>query len=321
MDKMNESSETTGRRGTAIVFPGMGPASFAESGRFMVGNAVARRMVAVADRALGYSLVDRLGESTDDYSEAAQVAFMVNCLALAEWAGETIGCAPDVCAGPSFGAKAATAYTGSLPVADAVRMTARMARCVAEYFRDEHSDVVTHSFTRAPEETLRELLDELTAQGEWHEVSCYIDDGFYMLSLRERNLDWLERRLRNIGALSLYTMRPPMHASVFGPLRRKVEDEVVGALDFTTPKLPVVSDQDGSVVTSAEGMRALLLDGIVKPLRWTDVVATMRDMGVARVYVSGADSLFGRVGITTRNFEVVPVNPRLAMQPRRRVST
>lgn len=311
--------ETNTAQGTAIVFPGMGPTSFSEVGRFMVGNAAARRVVAIADRTLGYSLVDRLGESTSDYSEAAQVAFMVNCLALAQWAEETIGLVPDVCAGPSFGAKAAAAYTGSLSIPDAVLMTARMARSVDEYFREEHSDVVTHSFARAPEEKLHELLGELTERGEWHDISCYIDHDFYMVSLRERNLDWLQRKLLNIGAMSLYTMRPPMHSSAFGALRRKVEDEVFGALAFAEPKLPVISDQDGVLVTSADGIRTMLLDGIVKALRWPDVVAAMRSRGVAKVYVSGPDSLFGRVGVTRRNFEVVPVSPQFAMQPRRRL--
>lgn len=39
---------------------------------------------------------------------------------------------------------------------------------------------------------------------------------------------------------------------------------------------------------------------------------------MTRVCVAGQDSLFGRVGTTTRALEVVAVTPRLAMAPRRR---
>ncbi|GAA4236120.1 [acyl-carrier-protein] S-malonyltransferase [Streptosporangium album] len=307
------------RAETAFVFPGMGPSNFADVGRFMVINPFARRLVAVADERLGYSLVDRFRETEGDYSEFAQVAFLVNCVALAQWAEHALGVEPDVCTGPSFGEKAATAYTGALPLSEAVWMTARLARCMDEYFSREHRDVVTHSFVRAHADRLGELLAELDDRGEWYDISCYIDDDFFMLSLRERNLEWLERRLRGMGAMSLYTMRPPMHSSAFGPLRRKAEDEVFGRLEFSDPRLPVIADQDGSVVTTAEGMRTMLLDGFVRPLRWPDVVASMKRLGVTKVCVSGPDSLFGRVGCTRRNFEVVAVNPRLALRPRPRV--
>jgi [acyl-carrier-protein] S-malonyltransferase len=65
-------------------------------------------------------------------------------------------------------------------------------------------------------------------------------------------------------------------------------------------------------------VRTMLLDGFVRPVQWPAVVATMSRLGVRTVYVAGQDSMFGRVGCTTRNFEVVAVNPKLAMRPRPR---
>lgn len=306
------------RSGTAIVFPGMSPARFTDVGKFMLVNSFARKLVAEADERLGYSLVDRFRETAGDYSEYAQVAFMVNCLALAQWAEQELGIEPEVCAGPSFGEKPAAAYAGSLSFSDAVWMTANLARCMDDYFATEHRDVVTHSFVRTPGDKLAEVLAELDGLGEWQEISCHIDHDFYMVSLRERNLEWLQKKVRGIGGMSLYTMRPPMHSSAFGALRRKAEDEVLGALPFADPRLPVVADQDGAVVRTGEGVRTMLLESFVRPLRWPDVVASLKRLGVGRVCVSGPDSLFGRVACTTGAFEVLAVNPRLALQPRRR---
>ena len=231
---------------TALVFPGMGPVPFADVGRFMVAHPVARELVAVADDALGYSLVDAFRRSEGDYSEAAQVAFFVNCLASAYWAVEHLDVTPDIVAGPSFGEKAALAYTGALELPDAVRLTAEIARCLESYFAAHHKDIVTLSFVRAPSEELDPILAELDDAGEWHEISCHIDDGFWMVSLAEHRVEWLRERLRGIGSLPLYTMRPPMHASVFAPLRAKAEREVVSRYTFADPSLPVVADQDGS---------------------------------------------------------------------------
>ncbi|MGW3466621.1 acyltransferase domain-containing protein, partial [Streptomyces olivaceoviridis] len=166
---------------TALVFPGMGPVPFAEVGRFMVANPYARDLVAVADEALGYSLVDAFRTSPGDYSEAAQVAFFVNCLACAHWARDHLGVEPDIVAGPSFGEKAALAWTGALELPDAVRLTAEIARCLEEYFAEEHRDKVTLSFVRAPRDGLDAILADLDAAGEWHEISCHVDDGFSMV--------------------------------------------------------------------------------------------------------------------------------------------
>uniref|UniRef100_UPI0022AB4E63 Malonyl-CoA-[acyl-carrier-protein] transacylase n=2 Tax=Streptomyces halstedii TaxID=1944 RepID=UPI0022AB4E63 len=314
--------EGTGAAGaTAMLFPGMGPAAFSDVGRFMVTNRYTRELLAEADDTLGYSLVDRFRQAEGDYSEYAQIAFLVNCVALARWAEQTMDLTPRICAGACFGEKSVAAYSGALTFADAVRMTAGLARCMDEYFRTEHLGVVTHSFVRAPRERLDEILAELDERGEWHEISCHIDHDFFMLTLHERNSVWLEGRLRSVGAMPLYAMRPPMHAAAFGGLRDKAEEEVIAPLTFHDPTLPVVADQDGKVLTTGDEVRTMLLESFVRPLRWPDVISSLQDQGVTRVCVAGPDSLFGRVGTTTRAFEVIAATPRLALQPRARTTS
>lgn len=304
--------------GTAVVFPGMAPARFADVGRFMVVNPFARELLAAADARLGYSLLDRFRAGDGDYSEHAQIAFMVNCLALAHWAEEELAVTPDVCVGLSFGEKPAAVHIGALPFEDGVWVTAALARCTAEFFATEYTDVVTQSFARTPAEQLGEVLAELAARGEWYDISCHVDHDFHMVSLRERNLEWLQAKVRALGGFPLYTMRPPMHSGAFGALRRKAEDEVLGDLAFADPVLPLLSDHDGTVVRTGAGVREVLLDGFTKPLRWPAVVASLAGLGVGTVCVSGPDSLFGRVACTKDNFEVLAATPRLALMPRRR---
>lgn len=310
--------ETGVRAGTAIVFPGMGPSRFHDAAKFMLVNSFARELVAIADDTLDYSLFDRYREAEGDYSEFAQVAFFVNCVALARWAQETLGVQPDVCTGPSFGGKAAAVHAGAISFRDAVWMTARVARLLDDYFATEHQDVVTQSFARTPADRLQEVLADLDEQGEWYDIACHVDDDFYLLSLRQNKLDWLHRRLRGLGGLPLYTMRPPMHSSAFGALRRRAEEEIFSEIEFVDPVIPVVSDQDGTLLTSAAQVRSMLLGSFVQPVRWPAVIATLQRLEVRTLYVSGQDSLFGRVGCTTRNFEVIGINPRSALQHRRR---
>lgn len=298
---------------TAMVFPGMGPPDFAEVGKFMMIDPVARELLAEADRVLGYSVFDRLRDSTEDYGEAPQVAFLVNCLALARWAERRLGVEAELCTGASFGERVAAVYAGALDFPAAVSMTARLARCVKSYFSRAGQDVITHSFARAPEAELKAVFAELDERGEWYDISCFIDEGFYMVSLREASLDRFSRRLREIGALSLYTMRPPLHSAAFADLRERAREEVLGDLALADPRLPIVNDQDGREVTSGEQVRTMLLDGFVRPVRWPGTIAALKRTGVTRVCVAGPDRLFGRVGCVTRNFEVLAAGPRTAL--------
>jgi [acyl-carrier-protein] S-malonyltransferase len=317
---MKEPSMPDGgeRTGTAFVFPGMGPAAAAELGRYLLLDPYARELAAEADERLGYSLIDRLQADPGDYTQYAQTAFFVCCVALAGWARRETGLVPDYCVGPSFGIKPLTAFTGCLAFADAVELTAGLARCLDGYFAAEHLGVVTHSFARTPAASLVEILAGLHDDGIWHEVSCHVDDDLHMVTLAERDLERLEREVRAVGGMSLYTMRPPMHASVFAPLRARAEAEVLAALPaFADPEIPVVSDYDGALLTTGTGARDLLLDGIVRPMRWPAAVETLMREGVGTVCVCGPDALFGRVAKTTENFHVVAANPRLALRPRR----
>lgn len=300
---------------TATAFPGMGPTQFADVAKFMLINPFARELLATADEVLGYDLFAALRDSAGDYAEAAQVAFLVNSLALARWAEHELGFRPLFCTGASFGGKAAAVHSGALTPAEGIRLTAELVRVETEYFAEHHGDVVTLSFTRTPPDELARVLAELD---DWHEVSCHVDEDFHMVSLKRDRLAWLQKRLKSSGGLPLYEMDPPMHVSAFTGLRDRVERELLSRLTFRDPDIPVIADQDGSVRTTAAGVRAILLDGVVRPVRWPEVVRSLRANGVTRLCVAGPDALFGRIPVTTNNFTVVGATPRLAMRPHKR---
>jgi [acyl-carrier-protein] S-malonyltransferase len=308
----------TGGTSSAIVFPGMGPCRFETVAKFMLINRIARRLTDVASEVLGYDLFERYRTADGDYSEYAQVAFLVNCLALAEWAQEELGATPGLCAGASFGSKAAAIYSKAITFEAGVRLTAGLSRLETEYFATEHTDVVTQSFVRIPPDCLADLLTEMDSRGQWYEVSCYIDTDFHMVSVCRGELEMLQKSVRARGGMPLYVMDPPLHCRAFTGLRDRADAELFGSVDFADPVLGMVSDQDGTVLNTADAVRTSMLDGIVRPVRWPSVVRTMRRNGIGKVHVAGPDSLFGRVRCTTENFEVVKVDPRMAMRPRRR---
>jgi [acyl-carrier-protein] S-malonyltransferase len=257
--------------------------------------------------------MDRYREAGADYSEYSQIAFLISCLALVEQAECTFDAEPVACTGPSFGGKTAAAYVRALPLAETILLTARLARCEEEYFKTAYQDVVTQSVARTPESALREILEAMKCRSEWCDISCHIDEDFFMVSMRASSLDRFLKEVRAAGGLPLYAMRPPMHSVAFGALRRKAEDEVFRDLKFGDPCLPIIADQDGSVVTTADGVRRMLLDSFIRPVRWPEAVQSLKGFGVTKVYIPGPDGLFGRVRRTTQNFAVVALKPAAAL--------
>ncbi|EPH42959.1 ACP S-malonyltransferase [Streptomyces aurantiacus] len=308
---------TTDQARTAVVFPGMGPSRFTDVGKFMMIDPFVRKRLAAADEALGRSVLDGFRTAGADFGEFAQIACFINSVALADRAVETQGLAPDVCAGFSFGQKAATAFSGALPFTEAVRLTYELALCEKRFFEEEHQDLVTLTLTRVPDATLQEVLGELSERGEFHEVSGRLDEGMHMVTMREQVLESFQRRISAVGGYSLYSMKPPAHCRILSGLRARAEEEVLAKFDLADPELPVVADHDGSLVMSADQMRTLLLDTFDHPVRWHPVVDTLRGMGVTTVHVTGSDRLIHRLDVTTRAFDVVALGPEQALRPAR----
>src|SRR5579875_370895 len=190
--------ETDSPPESAIVFPGISQATFADVARFMVINPAARALAAEAGDALGYNLIDRYQENDGGYTEFSRTAFLVSCLALASWSAQEYGIEPQLCAGPSFGGTAAAVWAGALSFPDAIRLTARWSRCIEDYFAGEE-ELVTLSFARTPTDRLAEIRAELDERGEWQDIACYLDEDFHMLSVRAATLEWLQERGRAAG--------------------------------------------------------------------------------------------------------------------------
>ncbi|WP_033289414.1 acyltransferase domain-containing protein [Amycolatopsis jejuensis] len=299
---------------TAALFPGMAAAEFGDLGRFLVLDRYVRRWLRAADDALGAPLLPAFraesAESAEsaDYGPFSQVAFLVSSLALAERAESEYGMRPDVCVGPSLGQRAAAVYSGAVGFAEAVRLTVGWARCEEEYFAAEPDDFVTQCFVRVPPDALLEVLADLDKRGEWAEVSAELGNGTVMVSMCEAVLGDVVSAVRRSGGYVMQAMRPAVHARRFTALREKAA-AVLDGYPVADPEVPIVADQDGRVVRTADGVRTLLLDGFDRPVDWPAAVTGLAGLGVGTVYVTGPDHLFHRLDATRSLGEIVAVTP------------
>lgn len=302
---------------SAFFFPGLDAFKLAEIGKFLVLSPHARHRLAVADDVLGQSVTRTLRGSDDYASPVARVASLVNALALADWARENLDAEPQYCLGMSFGEQIAAAYAGCLPFDAAVRMVARIGECELDYFRGAHQELVTQVVTRVPAERMDEVLADLAGRGIFHEVSGRVDQGHYLITLPEKHLADFTADIGKAGGYALYAMSPPAHCGVFAPLRERIAKEVLSDLVFADPVVPIVSDADGSVVTTGAGVRDMVLDGFVRPLNWLSTAPALAELGVRRLCVVGLDRMWYRLSATKGNFKVTPVNQAGVLRHRR----
>ncbi|MEA5367274.1 ACP S-malonyltransferase [Amycolatopsis sp., V23-08] len=274
----------------AVLFPGMGPARAGELGRFLVVDPRARRLLGIAERALGRSLLDPLAREGEEYTEHTQIAFALASLALAERAEAEHGLTPVAVGGASFGERAAVVRGGALPLDELVRLVDGVARLERSYFETTHRDLVSQFVYRTPEAALEEILD-----GIEHERSGRFDDEVHLVTLRESTLDEFVRRVRAAGGYALTTMRPAAHARALGGLRDRLAEEVFGSFGFSDPVLPIVSDQDGEPVRTGDEAKSLLLESTVNAVRLPELVHRFARLGVGRVLVAGPDHLLHRL--------------------------
>ncbi|KOV85279.1 hypothetical protein ADL03_13995 [Nocardia sp. NRRL S-836] len=295
----------------------MGPSKFSDVGRFMTVSPFARRRLAEADAALGRSLLDDLRSGPDEYSAAQQIAFLVNSVAMADWMERTLGLRPELCVGSSFGERAAVAYSGAMPFAEVVRLTAELARCELDYFEREHRDLVSQLVVRTPQEQLDDVLTTMARAGEWHEVSGYFDHGVHLVTMHEEHLAAFKQRISERGGYSLTTMRPAAHAPVLAPLRARMREEVFARFSFTATAIPIISDQNGALVGEGADVGALLDASTVTPVHWGHIHDRLVNERITKICVAGPDFLIHRLELLRKNFEVVTAAPKDALKSRR----
>ena len=244
------------RTGSALVFPGMGPVPFAEVAKFMLVNPFARKLFAEADEALGYSLFERFKEAEGDYSEYAQVAFLVNCLALAQWVEHEFGEQPAFCAGRASARRPPPCTPGRCrsPTASASRHVSptRSTRTSPRSTR-RRSPPSPSRGPRAPGWT--RYGRELDARASGTSISCRVDQDFRdARRCASRRVEWFQARVRAPGGLPLVHEAPALrHSAAFEPGAQGGGGGPRRLLSFRPPPAGRRPTRTGAVLTTGSG--------------------------------------------------------------------
>jgi [acyl-carrier-protein] S-malonyltransferase len=244
---------------------------------------------------------DDLFERAEDGTRWAQPAIF--CAALAGYEVLKDRHEPDLMAGHSLGEITALVAAGAIGAEDGLRLVAARGRLMQEA-AEETGDggmLAVRARDRAP-------VEEVGAAAGVSIANDNAPDQL-VLSGAVAALDEAERLLRE---RKVRAKRLPVAGAFHSPLMEPAVEpfrELAERVEVRDPRVPVLS-----CVTAApfQDVRGQLVQAIVSPVRWTDVMSALHDLGATRYVETGP----GRVltNLVRKSLDDVEAEAPLAME-------
>lgn len=221
-------------------------------------------LVEVADDA------DRVGDSTRLGQPSIAAVSLAATAALAD-----AGVRPDVVAGHSLGELTAATVAGVFTPAEGISLAAARGRAMGEACAANPGTMA--AAVRIDSEQVAEIVSAIddvvvaNANGQQQTVLAGTPDG-------------IEAATAAISEAGGRALPLPVEGAFHSPAMEPAVDALRSALDWVPvrdPRFPLVSGTDGHARTSGDEIRSALVDGVLSPVRWTDVQRTLVDRGVA----------------------------------------
>ena len=273
----------------AFVFPGQGSQSIAMLDGW-AGHAAVLSTLAEASEALGEDIAGliRLGpkEALDLTTNTQPVMLTAGIACYRAWLAEG-GPQPTVVAGHSLGEYSALVAAGVLSLADAVPLVRLRAQAMQEAvpvgvgamaaILGLEADAVTQGCQRVA-----------TESGEVVEAVNFNDPRQTVIAGSKAGVERACMVLKELGAKRALPLpvSAPFHSSLMKPAAERLRARLA-ELNFAAPTLPVVNNVDVLVQTQPQAIRDALYRQAFGPVRWVEVVHSLRAHGLIHVFECG----------------------------------
>ncbi len=268
--------------GFALVFPGQGAQAVGMGRDLFEGDSAARAVFEEADSVLGFGLSDLCFTGSAEQLQLtanAQPAILAVSIAALAALRRALGpqLSPLVAAGHSLGEYSALVASGALTFADAlllVRERGRLMQAASEVTPGAMVAVLGLS-----EEQVHGVCREASPTGVVV-VANYNAPGQSVLSGEVEAVAAAARLAREAGARRTVALAVggPFHSPLMAPAAR----DFAAALErarVSDPGFPVIANVTAAPLTQAAEIRGELRSQLSTPVRWSDSVRRMHEMG------------------------------------------
>ena len=277
---------------TALLFPGQGAQALGMGAELYASLPAAQRLFDQASEQLGYDLHELCVNGPVEELDStiySQPALYVTSLAALERLKQD---SPDVVgscaatAGLSLGEYTALAFAGALSFDEGLRVVAERGRAMQDAADLVSSGMVSVLGMEADQ--VQRLCDQ-ARDGEVLEIANYLCPGNIVVSGTNAACERIAELATAAGAMRVIPLAVAgaFHTPLMQPAVERLR-AVLAEVRFQSPRIPVVSNVDARTHSDPEEIRSLLVDQVVRPVRWEDSVRWMiAELGVEQYYEIG----------------------------------
>jgi len=212
------------------------------------------------------------------------------------------GIEPDVVAGHSLGEYAAAHAAGCLSLTDGVRLVAERDRLMNAASRENPGGMIA-LIGADPDEVARATEEAA---------------GVVAANFNTPRQTVLSGEMDALEAVAESVRGRKVRLEVSGAFHSPLMEEAAGEMDMLlrgvsleAPAMPMVGAADGTLLETADEVRAALQRQMLSPVRWVAVVERMLDLGVREIFEAGEDGTLTRM---LRDFKRKDVEGRTARE-------
>lgn len=265
----------------ALLCPGQGAQTVGMGRDFYNAFGVARRVFDQADKALGFPLTKLCFEGPQEklnQTDNAQVAIYVTSVAIYETLlelGKTT--APQFAAGLSLGEYTALHIAGAFSFEDGLKIVRARGQLMQAAAEAAPSTML--ALLGADEPGANAVCDE-AREGDILVPANFNTPGQIVLSGSVPAC----ARAQKVAEVKGFKSIPLQVAGAFhSPFMQSAADQMANVLRdvrIDQPKIPVISNVTAKPHDSIDGIRALLVQQVIAPVRWYQSIETLRSLGV-----------------------------------------
>lgn len=301
----------------AFVFPGQGSQYVGMGKALYDASETARRIFRRADDILGFALTRLCFEGPEHElndtinAQPAILTVSVACLNAMRERWQSMGqvIAPRYVAGHSLGEFTALVAADVIDFDTALVLVRERGRLMKENGNERPGGMLAVLGLDRP--VVEAVVAEAASSGVITLANAN-SPGQLVLSGEAAALDKAAELARARGAARV--VRLPISIASHSPLMARAAaqfGEIVAHLPLQQPRIPIVANITGQILTSADDIRKELADHILKPVQWTTSVVEMVARGSAQFLEIGPGQvLSGLIRRISQDSQVVSLNDR-----------
>ncbi len=294
----------------AVVFPGQGSQSLGMMDSVLEEYPEINNSFAIGSDILGYDLLQIITSDPEEklnQTEITQPALLVSAYAIWSVWQKKNDLKPIVLAGHSLGEYTALVCAGVISFEDSIALVAERGRCMQRAVPDDMGAMA--AILGLDDAQIVKVCNE-SAEDEIVSAANFNSPGQVVIAGHKAAVERAIIAAKDAGAkrAMILPVSVPSHCL----LMKQAADEFAETLNqitFSDATIPVLQNVDAVVKSTADEIKAALLEQLYKPVLWVDCINSIKNMGVNRVIECGPGKvLSGLIKRIDRDLEISSIH-------------